>query len=231
MHSLGIIPARAGSKGLPGKHLRLLGGRPLIEWTFEAALASQVSRTIVSTDDAAVAAAARTAGIEVPFVRPAALAADDTAMLDVLVHAVEAIESNGHRFDAIVLLQPTSPLRRAQHIDAALSMLEATGADSVVTVVPVPHRYNPVSVMRLEGERLVSYGSGETVTRRQDKPPVFARNGPAVLALRRDVLVEQRSLYGSECRPLLMTEEESVDIDSAWDLQVAELLIQHRMAS
>ncbi len=231
MRSLGIIPARAGSKGLPGKHLRLLAGRALVEWTFEEARASRLSRTIVSTDDEAVAATARVAGIEVPFMRPPALAADDTPMLEVLVHAVEALESVGDpHFDAIVLLQPTSPLRRASHIDEALATLEQTGADAVVTVVPVPHRYNPVSVMRLDGERLVPWTAGATATRRQDKPPVFARNGPAVLAVRRDVLVGQRSLYGNDCRPLVMTEEESIDIDTAWDFALAECLLQQRVA-
>lgn len=229
MHSVGIIPARAGSKGLPGKHLRLLGGRPLVDWTFDAARGSRLSRTIVSTDDDAVAAAAREQGVEVPFVRPAALAGDETPMIDVLLHALETLEAGGGaRIDVVVLLQPTSPLRRAEHIDAALTILETTTADTVVSVVPVPHRFNPVSVMRLEGGRLVPYAAHPTVTRRQDKPPVLARNGPAVLAVRRHVLLEQRALYGADCRPLLMDEAESIDIDTAWDLAVAECALRLR---
>jgi CMP-N-acetylneuraminic acid synthetase len=231
MRAIGVVPARGGSRGLPGKHLLPLGGRPLIAWTFDAARgARSLARVILSTDDATIAAAARAQGVDVPFMRPAALAGDDTAMLDVLVHAVSELERAGDRYDVVVLLQPTSPLRTADHIDAAVARLEETGADSVVTVVPVPHRFSPVSVMRMDGDRLTAYAGETSVTRRQDKPLLYARNGPAVLAVRRDVLLEQRSLYGRDIRPLLMTEEESVDIDTPWDLAIAELLLSRRSA-
>jgi CMP-N,N'-diacetyllegionaminic acid synthase len=231
VHVVGIIPARAGSKGLPGKHLLPLAGRPLIAWTFDAACASRsLSRVIVSTNDPAVADAARAAGIDVPFDRPAALATDDTPMLDVLIHAVERIEAAGDRPDALVLLQPTSPLRTAAHIDAAVRMLQRSDADAVVTVVPVPHRFNPASVMRLENEKLIPNVGDGSVTRRQDKPPVYARNGPAVLAVRRDVIYLRRSLYGRNTQALVMAEHESIDIDTAWDFELAALLLARRQA-
>lgn len=231
MHVVAIIPARAGSKGLPGKHLLPLAGRPLIAWTFEAARASRaLSRVIVSTNDPAVAEAARAAGIDVPFDRPATLAADDTPMIDVLVHAVEELERAGPRVDIVVLLQPTSPLRTAAHIDAAVHLLQQSDADAVVTVVPVPHRFNPVSVMRLDEERLRPYAGDASVTRRQDKPVVYARNGPAVLAVRRDVICGQRTLYGQHTRALVMAEQDSIDIDTAWDLELAALLLARRQA-
>ena len=231
MRVVGIIPARGGSKGLPGKHLRSLGGRPLIAWTFDAARASRtLSRVVLSTDAPEVAALARESGVDVPFMRPDALASDDAPMLDVLVHAVEALTAAGDHPDVVVLLQPTSPLRTAAHIDAAVTLLETSGADAVVSVVEVPHRFNPVSVLRLDGDRVAPWSPGPAVTRRQDKPRVFARNGPAVLAVRTRVLVEERSLYGRDTRAFPMTDAESVDIDTAWDLAVAELALARRLA-
>jgi CMP-N-acetylneuraminic acid synthetase len=183
-----------------------------------------LTRAIVSTDDGAIADVARAVGLEVPFVRPATLAADDTPMLPVLQHAAAEMAGRGFDAEAIVLLQPTSPLRRAAHVDAALRLLAESGADAVVSVVDVPHQFNPMSVMRLDGDRLKPFLDGPTLTRRQDKPRVLARNGPAVLAVRRRAL-DGGSLYGEDCRPLLMAPEESIDIDSAADLDYVEWLL------
>lgn len=225
MQVLGVIPARGGSKGIPNKNLVPLCGRSLLAYTADAALRSRrLNRTIVSTDGAAIAAAARGLGLEVPFMRPMELAGDDTPMLPVIQHAVEATRSREFDPAVVVLLQPTSPLRRAEHIDAAVDLLERTGADSVVSVVEVPHQFNPCSVLVLEGERLRPFLDGSTVTRRQDKPRVLARNGPAVLAVRASVLMGG-SLYGNDSRPLLMTADESIDIDSSSDLALAERLM------
>ncbi len=232
MRIIGVVPARGGSKGLPGKHLRPLAGRPLIAWTFDAARASRMlDRVVLSTDDDAIAQVAREHGVEVPFMRPATLATDDAPMLDVLVHAVSELTAAGDAPDAVVLLQPTSPLRTAAHIDDAVRLLESSGADAVVSVVPVPHRFNPVSVMRLDGDRLLPVTDGPAVTRRQDKPLVYARNGPAVVAVRTHVLVDGRSLYGRDTRALPMSEPDSVDIDTEWDLAVAELALARRRAA
>jgi CMP-N-acetylneuraminic acid synthetase/SAM-dependent methyltransferase len=225
MKVLGVVPARGGSKAVPDKNLVPIGGRPLLAYTAEAARASRrLTRVIVSTDDATIADAARALGLEVPFLRPADLAADETPMLPVLQHAARELAQGGFAADAVVLLQPTSPLRRAEHIDRAIDLLESTGADSVVSVIEVPHPFTPVSVLRLEGERLRPYLNGETVTRRQDKPRLFARNGPAVLAVRTRVL-EQGSLYGTDSRPLLMEAADSLDVDGPADLALAELLL------
>lgn len=225
MKTLGVIPARGGSKGVPGKNLRLLAGRPLLAYTADAARDSRrLTRLVVSTDDPAIRDTALRMGLDVPFVRPNELAEDDTLMLPVLQHAVRAMEGLGFIADAVVLLQPTSPLRRGAHVDRAIELLESTGAESVVTVVEVPHQYNPASVMRLDGERLKAFLEGPPILRRQDKPRLFARNGPAVLAVRTDVL-ERGSLYGDDCRPLLMSPEESVDIDAAADFDALERLL------
>ena len=225
MQVLGIVPARGGSKAIPRKNIAQLNGRPLLAYTADAAKASRrLTRTILSTDDEAIADAGRQAGLEVPFMRPRDLSGDETPMLPVLQHALRTLAADGFAADIVVLLQPTSPLRRAEHIDAAIDLLASTGADSVVSVVEVPHQFNPASVMTVEGERLRPFGGDATVTRRQNKPRVLARNGPAVLAARASV-IEAGSLYGDDTRPLLMTPRESLDIDEAWDLEIASLLL------
>jgi len=225
---LGVIPARGGSKGIAHKNLALVAGRPLLAYTADAARASRrLTRVIVSTDDPAIADAARALDLDVPFLRPPELATDTTPMLPVVQHAVDAMSANGFTADAVVLLQPTSPLRRAEHIDRAVELLDSSGADSVVAVTEVPHQFNPVSVMRLDGDRLVPFLDGPQVYRRQDKPLVFARNGPAVVATRVDVL-RHGSLYGDDSRPLVMTPEESLDIDSQSDLERLEYLLARR---
>jgi CMP-N,N'-diacetyllegionaminic acid synthase len=227
MNVLAVIPARGGSKGIPHKNLADVAGRPLLAYTADAArAATRLTRIIVSTDDPAIADAARQLGLDVPFMRPAALAADDAPMLPVLQHAVKAMRECGFTADVVVLLQPTSPLRRSEHIDAAVDLLERSGADSVVSVVDVPHQFNPVSVLHLDGDRLRPFIDGPLVTRRQDKPRVVARNGPAVVAVRTSV-IEGGSLYGDDCRALMMNSTDSLDIDSPGDL--AELASSMRI--
>ena len=228
MNVLGIVPARGGSKGVPEKNLAIVAGRPLLAYTSDAVRVSRrLTRVVVSTDDAQIAQAVRDLGLDVPFLRPADLAGDATPMLPVLRHAVDAMRALGFVADTIVLLQPTSPLRRAEHIDAAVDLLESSGADTVVSVVEVPHQFNPVSVMRLNGDRLVPFLDGPLVLQRQDKPRVFARNGPAVLAVRAAVL-ERGSLYGNDVRPLLMEAADSVDLDTPADLELFDCLLTRR---
>ena len=225
MRALGVVPARGGSQGISNKNLRPLAGRPLLAYTAEAARASRrLTRVVLSTDDQAIAEAGRALGLEVPFMRPASLAAADTPMLPVLQHAVRELARAGFAADVVVLLQPTSPLRRAGHIDAAVDLLASSGADSVVSVTEVPHQFNPVSVLTLEAGRLHAFHDGPLILRRQDKPKVFARNGPSVLAVRVSTL-DRGSLYGDDCRALIMSAEESVDIDTVADLEYAEFLM------
>ncbi len=142
---LGLIPARGGSKGIPGKNLRLLGGRSLVARAVESGIKSlRLARLILSTDSEAIAEEGRRAGAEVPFLRPADLAKDDTPSSAVVVHALEWLERNEGRLpDILVLLQPTAPLRQARHIDEALELLVTSGARSVVSVTPVPGHYHP----------------------------------------------------------------------------------------
>lgn len=227
---LGLIPARGGSKGIPRKNLAPLAGRPLIAHTIEASLQARcISRLIVSTDDPEIAEIAKQNGAEVPFMRPADLASDQSGALEVIKHAIHTLEtSEGWRADVVVYLQPTSPLRRAEHIDAAVEMLVAKQADSVVSVVEVPHNFSPVSLMKLEHGILTPYLGENGTLRRQDKPKLFARNGPAVLALNIATVTKLNTLYGPRTLPLLMDQMDSLDIDTPFDLELAAWLFDRR---
>lgn len=222
-----VIPARGGSKGIPGKNIRGLAGKPLIAYTVEAALKSKtLKRVVVSTDDVKIAEVARSYGAEVPFLRPAELAKDDTPGLLVIQHAVKYMEEDeGHKLDVVVVLQPTSPLRSEKYIDEAVEKLLRTGADSVITVCKV--RHHPFWSFTVKGERLYPFSEkGITISRRQDLPEIYAVNG-AVYAVRRDVLFEQNSVFGRDTRAILMLHEESVDIDDYFDLFVAEMMLKY----
>jgi CMP-N,N'-diacetyllegionaminic acid synthase len=222
MDVVGLIPARGGSRP-PGKNLAPVAGKPLIAWTVEAAHASsRLTRIVVSTDNEAIAASARELGAEV-LDRPAELAADDTLMLDVVVHALEQLGSP----DVLVLLQPTSPLRRAEHVDEAVGLLLDTGADSVVSVVEVPHQFRAGSVMRLEDGRAVP-ADPDMPMLRQQKPTAYARNGPAVLALRPDRFDPARGFFAGDCRAYLMDARDSIDCDGALELELADCLLRRR---
>lgn len=223
MSVLALVPARGGSKGIPGKNIRPLAGRTLLEYVARAASASQVvDRIVLSTDDPGIAAEGRRVGLEVPFLRPAELAADETPMLPVIAHAVDALAQQGWSPDIVVLLQPTSPLRRPAHIRAAVEELRASGADSVVTVVELPRHLSPDYVMRIEQGRLVPFlEEGARVTRRQDARPAFVRDG-TVYAFWRRTLTATGSIYGRTCRPLILPAAESLTLDTPDDWLDAE---------
>lgn len=229
MRVVGLIPARGGSKGIPGKNIVPCAGKPLLAWTCEAALGSRrLARTILSTDSEAIAAVGRECGVEVPFLRPAALSADETPPIDVMRHALDWLRAAGDFPDALVLLQPTSPLRTARHVDEALTLFENTEADTVVSVVAVPHRFHPQSIMQEQDGVLVPFEGGRTTTRRQDLPLLWARNGPAILVVAAPVLAS--GLYGKRTIGYRMAAEDSLDIDEPADLRMASLLLRERSA-
>jgi len=153
---LGVIPARGGSKGVPGKNIRALGDKPLIAHTIECALATnRVTRTIVSTDDQAIADVARQWGADVPFMRPPELATDTALAIPTLQHALQATEAlDQSTYDALVMLQPTTPFRTERDLDAALALLEKSGADSVISVVDV-EGHHPARMKYMDGDRLI----------------------------------------------------------------------------
>ena len=226
---LGLVPARGGSKGVPGKNVRPLAGHTLLEYAARVARESGVlDRIILSTDSSQVAEAGRRAGLEVPFVRPAALAADDTPMVPVIEHALAELSRQPWSPEIIVLLQPTSPLRRPDHIREAVSMLRETVADSVVTVVEVPRHLSPDYVMRIDGGRLKPFlPDGAGVTRRQDARAAYSRDG-TVYAFRRSTIERTGGIYGEDCRPLLIAARDSLSIDSPADWDEAERLLARR---
>ncbi len=208
-----------------------MAGKPLLSYTCEAALASKrLTRVVLSTEDPAIAEIGKQWGVEIPFFRPAALAKDETPSLDVVQHVLRKLQENEcYQPTVIVLLQPTSPLRRPEHIDQAVDILLETRADSVVSVMEVPHQFSPVSLMELKNEKLVSLQEGGLpILRRQDKPRLYARNGPAVLAVRTQVIMEGNNLYGKDCRPFVMDPLDSIDIDGPADIEIAEFLLLKR---
>lgn len=225
---LAIIPARGGSKGIPGKNIVPLLGRPLVAYTIEAARKSRwIGRVLVSTDDPEIAAASKRFGAEVPFLRPAELARDETPTLPVLQHVLAQLKSaEKYEPEIIVLLQPTSPLRRVEDIDRAVALLHQTGADSVVSLCAAEH--SPYWMNRLEGDRVLPFlDNVPEYERRQDLPPVYRLNG-AVYATRRRILMEQDRLLGEDTRGIVMDAESSVDIDTPLDLRIAMLILQER---
>jgi CMP-N-acetylneuraminic acid synthetase len=227
MRVLGIIPARGGSKGVARKNVRALCGRPLLAYTADAALSARcLSRVVLTTEDEEIARIGRECGLEVPFMRPAELAADDTPMLPVVRHAILTLEDMGDCFDAICLLQPTNPLRDASLIDACIELLAGEGADSVVTVLPVPHEHNPHWVYFRDDDGALRLSTGEPapIARRQDLPPAFHREG-SVYVTRRDVVVHRNSLYGDRLLGLPVEPERCVNIDSIDDWHRAERLV------
>lgn len=233
MNVLGLIPARGGSKGIPRKNLAPLRGRPLLSYTCDAASASQrLSRVVLSTDSEEIAAVGLANSVEVPFLRPSEISQDDTPSIAVALHAVHWLEAReSWLVDVLVLLQPTSPLRTARHIDAALELLLADGADTVVSVIQVPHHFSPYSVMTVRANRLEHYIPEPLPFdryRRQALPVFFARNGPAVLATRRHVLDRHNGFYGDAIRPYTMSRLDSLDIDEEFDLVCAAAALDYR---
>lgn len=231
--TLALIPARENSKGIPSKNLKVLGDRPLLAHAIACAQATPgIDRTVVSTDSEEIASVARDWGAEVPFMRPANLATDDAPMIGVILHALEALAADGWRADVLALLQPTAPFRRAEDVSSALSILrEDPSADSVVSVEAVPSHYSPHYVMKIEGGQLQPFlEDGARLTRRQDAPPAYSRNGQFYVA-RVASLLETRSLYGRVSRAIV-TSHEAVNLDEPKDWRDAvELLNQRSQAS
>ena len=220
---LAIVPARGGSKGVPGKNVRKLAGRTLLDYAALAARDSGViDRIVLSTDSDEIADVGRRAGMEVPFMRPAALAQDDTPMLPVIEHAIDSLAAEGWTTDVIVLLQPTSPLRRPSHVRDAVKLLYESKADSVVTVIEVPRHLSPDYVMRIDDGVLRPFlDEGARVTRRQDARPAYSREG-TVYACWRATVERFGNIYGERCQPLMVDAADSLSIDSPADWAEAE---------
>lgn len=218
-----IIPARGGSKGVARKNIRQVAGKPLIAYTIQAAQASQqLTQSFVSTEDAEIAKVAKALGSAV-LMRPPELADDNTPMLPVVEHSLSVLEPVEGRQDYVVILQPTAPLRTAEDIDAAITLLIETGADSIVSVYQV-FDHHPARMYLLANDRLVPYAPEPSGRLRQELPPVYHRNG-AIYACRRSLIQEGRTLIGQDIRPYIMPRERSINIDDELDLAFVDFLL------
>ncbi len=230
MRILGIVTARGGSKGIERKNLAPLGGRPLIAWTADAALAaSSLDRVVLSTDDEEIAEVGRRCGLEVPFLRPPELARDDTPTIPVLQDVVRRLAAQGDHFDAVFTLQPTNPLRLPADIDGAAALLTSTGADSIIAFTEVGERH-PARMKSISSDGRVHdppFAEQFEGQRRQDLQPYFLRDGSVYLT-RIHVLMEHGSLKGSDCRAWVVPRERACNIDEPYDLWLAERLLEKR---
>ncbi len=228
---LGIVTARGGSKGVPRKNIVQLLGKPLLAYTAEAAqTAKRLDRVILSTEDEEIAAIGRELGLEVPFMRPPELACDDTPHVPVLQDVVRRIEEEGDYFGAIFTLQPTNPLRLSSDIDGAIELLESTGADSVISFTDVGER-QPARMKYIDDEGRVrdpEFAEAFEGQPRQQLPKVYLREGSVYLT-RRDVLMEQDSLKGVDCRAWIIPEERAWGVDTSFDLFIIEQLLRYRI--
>ena len=226
MKTLGVIPARGGSKAIPMKNIRKLFGKNLILYTIEVALASKLTEVIVSTDSPDIMDICAPTGVSTPFLRPSELATDSAAAIDVAQHALKFMEDKaGSHYDALMLLQPTTPFRRIKDIDNAITRLEQTDADSVISVTEVGG-YHPARMKFLEGDRLIDPPYCEEVENqpRQQLRPMYIRNGAIYLSKRQCIL--DGTFKGNDSRALVMSINYSINIDTEADFKYAEMLIR-----
>ncbi len=223
---LAIIPARGGSKGIKNKNIAALAGKPLLQWTIEAAKKSKyVDRIVLSSDDPEIQGIAELLGCEVPFTREAHLATDEASTIDVLVDVLERVAG----FDVVVLLQPTSPLRTAEDIDSCLNLMMQDGAPSVVSLCEVED--HPALVVKFQNENQITpflpHPSSQSL-RRQDLPGAFRLNG-AVYAAKIHWLFRERSFTAQGSVGFVMPKRRSIDIDDRDDLFTAEQLLSNQI--
>jgi CMP-N,N'-diacetyllegionaminic acid synthase len=229
MRILGIIPARGGSKGVPGKNIKLLNGKPLLQYTAEIALESQfLTAVILSSDDKQIITVAKSLGIQVPFLRPEELAQDTTPTIDVIIHALQWYENQAVFFDAVCLLQVTSPFRTVEFLDKAIEKFIASGCDSLVSVQKVPHEYNPHWTFEVnpEGNLKIATGEEKIISRRQELPETYHRDG-SIYIVKTEVLLQQHSLYGKSISFIESLPEFYVNIDTLADWEKAEQMIKN----
>jgi len=228
MRVLGIIPARGGSKGVPGKNKKILGNKPLIAYTIEAARQSHLlTDVIISTDDPEIQKIGKDYDIQVPFLRPDNLASDTAKSIDVVQHALDFMVGNGNSYDAVCLLQPTVPFRKDGSIDEAISKFLKTGLDSLISVLPVPYEFNPSWVfIEKDGALSISTGDSEIITRRQELSPAYHRDGSIYLTA--TTLIDQRTFFGKRLGYVVSNPKNHVNIDTLEDWQKAENILKTR---
>lgn len=223
MKVLAIIPARGGSKGVKRKNVRLVGGKPLIQHSIDAALAAtSVDRVVGTTEDAEIASVMESLGCP-RLERPAALAGDKTPMVPVIVDAIEQLRASGEEFDIVVLLQPTAPMRTAQDIDGAVQALAESGCQSLVSLYEVDD-HHPARMYTIENGRMVPVMAEPPSGLRQDLPSVYHRNG-AVYAFRPELVERTGKIVSDDALPFIMPLERSANIDNETDLAFVDFLM------
>ena len=228
MNVIGVILARGGSKGIPKKNIKLLNGKPLIAYTIKAAVDSNIfDEIVVSTDSDEIANISKEFGALVPFMRPSELSGDSVWSRDALKHAVVSSEEIFKKtYDYVIELPCIAPLRKSQHIIDVLNILKEGNCDSVTSVVKMEDKH-PVRMKRIIDNQLKDFtkefpeGEG---SRRQDLEPCYLRNG-AIYAMTRECIVKDFSRHGKICRPYIMSDKYSVNIDTLLDFKLAEILI------
>jgi CMP-N,N'-diacetyllegionaminic acid synthase len=224
MKIIGLIPARGGSKGVPGKNIKALAGKPLIAYTIEQALKSRLlDRVIVSTDDPDIAKTSVAYGAEVPFMRPAELAQDHSGSLEVVRHALDFFEERGQHYDAVCLLQATSPYRPKGCIDEAIRLFMQKQPDSLISVRRVPDEFNPHWTFEIEedGRLRISTGDEKIIPRRQDLPPAYHRDGAIYISLA-ETIRNKGSLLGDDILAFPIDSPKLINIDTMDDWYEAE---------
>ncbi len=224
---LALIPARGGSKGIKDKNIRDLKGKPLIAYTIEAALQSRyIDDTVVTTDSRRIAEVAVRFGAEVPFMRPAELAADETPTIDAVLHAVETLKEMGRTYDTLVLLQPTQPLRTAEDIDAAVEAFCRNGKKALLSVSEVEDPPLLIRSVRADGslEKLLPENS---TCRRQDMPDYYRVNG--CIYINAVCELDRNTGFNDNPMPYFMEKSHSVDIDERKDIAAAEYYLGQGM--
>lgn len=222
MRILAIIPARGGSKGVPGKNIKILGDMPLIAYSINQTNESQlITKTIVSTDDASIIKIAKEYHAEVPFVRPSELASDAASSISVVQHAIAFFEDKNEFFDAVCLLQPTSPFREKGFIDKAITTFKNTSCDALVSVLKVPHEYNPHWVFEVNESNCLQIATGEKeiIKRRQDLPNAFFRDGSIYLT--KVETIKKGSFYGEKLTYIESNPNLYINIDTQEDWEKA----------
>lgn len=230
MRILGIIPARGGSKGVPGKNIKLLNGKPLLQYTSEIALESKyLTAVILSSDDIQVITVAKSLGIQVPFLRPEELAQDATPTIDVIIHALQWYQNQAIFFDSVCLLQVISPFRTVAFLDKAIEKFITSGCDSLVSVQKVPHEYNPhwTFEVNTQGNLKIATGEETIISRRQELPEAYHRDG-SIYIMKTEVLLQQHSLYGKSISFIESPREFYVNIDTVADWETAEQMIKNK---
>ena len=223
MKILGIIPARGGSKGVPGKNIKILNGKPLLAYTAETALTSLgLSKVVLSTDDSNIALVGRELGLEVPFLRPAELALDSSPTLPVIQHVLDHYASQGEYFDAMCLLEVTTPFRPHGLLDRAINKFVELDADALVTVLPIPATYNPHWAFEVDGQGGLRIATGEEkiIPRRQELPQAYHRDGSIYLT--KTSIIQTGSLYGKKLSYLENDPNFYINIDTPEDWSLAE---------